>query len=145
MLHRRHIPSSRGVRASKHTPAFLSTNINLRNRTFTMLVTTLDKQLNLTTFAYLLSCSLQFQGFVKIAKRISNEACNYYVQHFVHSRPLLLYTLAAPPKTKTCTKTPPNCSTNQMGAREVSNQNNLTASNLTRVWPIAKQMLHESY
>ena len=55
MLHRRHIPSSRGVRASKHTPAFLSTNINLRNRTFTMLVTTLDKQLNLTTFAYLLS------------------------------------------------------------------------------------------
>ena len=50
MLHRRHIPSSRGVRASKHTPAFLSTNINLRNRTFTMLVTTLDKQLNLTTF-----------------------------------------------------------------------------------------------
>ena len=73
MLHRRHIPSSRGVRASKHTPAFLSTNINLRNRTFTMLVTTLDKQLNLTTFAYLLSCyavsSLQFQGFVKIAKK----------------------------------------------------------------------------
>ena len=53
MLHRRHIPSSRGVRASKHTPAFLSTNINLRNRTFTMLVTTLDKQLNFSRFGEL--------------------------------------------------------------------------------------------
>ena len=140
MLHRRHIPSSRGVRASKHTPAFLSTNINLRNRTFTMLVTTLDKQLNLTTFGLpsISAVLYNFKVLSRLQKRISNEACNYYVQHFVHSRPLLLYTLAAPPKTKTCTKTPPNCSTNQMGAREVSNQNNLTASNLTRVWPIAK-------
>ena len=35
MLHRRHIPSSRGVlRASKHTPAFLSTNINLLKQNF---------------------------------------------------------------------------------------------------------------
>ena len=140
MLHRRHIPSSRGVRAGKHTPAFLSTNINLRNRTFTMLVTTLDKQLNLTTFGLpsISAVLYNFKVLSRLQKRISNEACNYYVQHFVHSRPLLLYTLAAPPKTKTCTKTPPNCSTNQMVAREVSNQNNLTASNLTRVWPIAK-------